>query len=61
MQLKHLAEHCNFGDAARLKEMLHDCLVCGIENEKWQQRLLVEEGVLPFDKALKLLLSLEAA
>ena len=49
------------GDANRLKEMLRDRLVCGIENDKWQQRLLAEEGDLPFDKALKLLLSLEAA
>ena len=39
-ELKHLSEHCNFGDAARLKEMLRDRLVCGIENQKWQQRLL---------------------
>ena len=31
-ELKHLSEHCNFGDAARLKEMLRDRLVCGIEN-----------------------------
>ena len=41
-QLKRLAETCNFGDAARLNEMMRDRLVCGVANEKWQQRLLAE-------------------
>ncbi len=59
-QLKRLAESCNFGDAARLNEMIRDRLVCGIANGKWQQRLLAEEG-LTYDKAYKLLLSLEAS
>jgi hypothetical protein len=57
-QLKHLAQHCNFGDKDRLKEMIRDRLVCGIANEKWQQRLLAEDN-LTYDKAYKLLLSLE--
>ena len=60
-QLKHIAEHCNFGNSDRLKEMLRDRLVCGIANDKWQQRLLAEGGDLPYDKAIKLLLALEAA
>ncbi|MCG8624597.1 MAG: hypothetical protein MJE68_21705 [Proteobacteria bacterium] len=30
--VKHPSEHCNFGDSARLKEMLRDHLVCGISN-----------------------------
>jgi len=38
-QLKRLAEHCNFGNTDRLNEMIQDRLVCGIANEKWQQRL----------------------
>ena len=59
-QLKRLAEHCNFGDTARLNEMIRDRLVCGIANEKWQQRLLAEDG-LTYDKVYKLLLSLEAS
>ena len=59
-QLKQLAEHCNFGNGDRLNKMLRDRLVCGIANEKWQQRLLSEEK-LPYEKARKLLLSLEAA
>ena len=41
--------------------MLRDRLVCGIANDKWQQRLLVEGNDLPYDKAIKLLLALEAA
>ncbi len=60
-QLKQIAEHCNFEDAAWLKEMLKDRLVCSIANDKWQQRLLAEEGDLTYDKTLKLLISLEAA
>ena len=59
-QLKQIAENCNFGDAARVNEILRDRLVCRIANEKWQQRLLAEDG-LSYDKAQKLLLSLEAA
>ena len=54
------AEHCNYGDAARINEMVRDRLVCGIENEKWQQRLLAEDPM-TYKKAHKLLLSLEAA
>lgn len=57
-QLKKLVEHCNFGDT--LNQMLRDRLVCGVNNEKWQQRVLAEEG-LTYDKALKMLLALEAA
>ncbi|KAL7849517.1 hypothetical protein SRHO_G00211400 [Serrasalmus rhombeus] len=52
------AGHCNFGD--KLKEMLRDRLVCGIEDDRMQRRLLAESG-LTFDKALELLQSLEAA
>ena len=49
-ELKHLSEHCNVGDAARLKETLGDRLFCGIENQKWQQRLLSEDGDLTYKK-----------
>ena len=60
-QLKRLAQHCNFGGGTdRLNEMIRDRLVCGVANEKWQQRLLVEES-LTYDKAYKLLLGLEAS
>ena len=59
-QLKQIAGNCNFGETVRVNEMLRDRLVCGIANEKWQQRLLAEEG-LTYDTARKLLLALEAA
>ena len=61
-ELKRIAEHCNFGDNARLNEMIRDRLVCGIANDKWKQRLLAEDPKkLNFDKAYSLLLSLEAS
>ena len=61
-ELKRIAEHCNFGDNARLNEMILDRLVCGIANDKWKQRLLAEDPKkLNFDKAYSLLLSLEAS
>ena len=59
-QLKRLAEHCNFGNAERLDKMIRDRLVCRIANEKWQQRQLTEDKF-TYDKAFKLLLSLEAS
>ena len=59
-QLKRLAETCKFGDTARLHEIIRDRLICGIANEKWQQKLLAEEN-LTYEKAYKLLLSLEAS
>ena len=59
-QLKQIAQNCNFGETERVNEMLRDRLVCGIAHEKWQQRLLAEEG-LTYDTARKLLLALEAA
>eukprot|EP00731_Ephydatia_muelleri_P016131 Em0009g555a len=39
-QLKELARKCEFGDA--LNDMLRDRLVCGINDERVQKRLLVE-------------------
>ena len=38
--LRKLSEHCNYGET--LPEMLRDRLVCGINNEKIQRRLLAE-------------------
>ncbi len=42
--LKQITETCNFGDAATLNEMIRDQLVCGLANEKWQQRLLARRS-----------------
>ena len=41
--------------------MLRDRLVSGINNNKFQQRLLAEGSTLTYDRALELALSLEAA
>ena len=38
-ELKRLTEYCKFQD--RLDEMTQDRLVCGINEERWQKRLLV--------------------
>ena len=39
-RLQALAEDCEFGD--NLNEMLRDCLVCGVNNEQLQHRLLAQ-------------------
>jgi len=59
-QLRSLAEHCNFGTAAVLQDMLRDRLVCGINSPQMQQQLLAKKD-LTFESALSLVLSLGAA
>ncbi|XP_031550706.1 tetratricopeptide repeat protein 13-like [Actinia tenebrosa] len=54
--LRKTAESCNFGDS--LHDMLRDRLVCGIKNEKIQNRLLVESD-LTFAKAYKIAIAQE--
>ncbi|XP_049325965.1 uncharacterized protein LOC125785828 [Astyanax mexicanus] len=56
--LRELAQHCNYGD--KLTEMLRDRLVCGIEDDRMQRRLLAE-AELTYDKALKLAQAIETA
>ncbi|KAL5481688.1 hypothetical protein EMCRGX_G021912 [Ephydatia muelleri] len=56
--LKELARKCEFGDA--LNDMLRDRLVCGINDERVQKRLLVEVN-LTFDSALKISQGCEVA
>ena len=41
-ELCKLSEHCNFGEA--LNDMLHDHLVCGINDSLTQRRLLAEQN-----------------
>ena len=55
--LRRLAEHCNFSD---LNEMLRDRLVCGVNHDTIQTRLLAEKE-LTFQKALDLSQAVEAA
>ena len=57
--LKKLLEYCGFTDA-QLKEMLRDRLICRINNERWQKRLLTENAA-DYQKVLDVALSLEAA
>ncbi len=57
-ELCHLTEHCTYGDV--LGEMLRDQLVCGINNEVIQRRLLAEDK-LTFDRDLEMALCMESA
>lgn len=57
-ELRKLAHNCNFGDT--LTMVLRDRLVCGINDDNVQRRLLLEDG-LTFDKALKKAQAMEAA
>ena len=56
--LRRLAQDCNYGDY--LKEMLRDRLVCGINNDRMQLKLLSETG-LTFERALVLAQAMETA
>ena len=57
-ELRALAQHCNFG--ATLDDMLRDRIVCGINDDSIQRRLL-SEAKLTLKEALKLTLSYESA
>ena len=57
-ELRALAEHCDFGDS--LSTMLQDRLVCGVNHEGIQHRLLAEKD-LTYKKAHELAVTLEAA
>ena len=58
--LRELALNCNFGEQARLEEMLRDRLVCGVKHEGIQRKLLAE-GDISYTEALALAQSIEAA
>lgn len=57
-QLRSLSEHCNFGTT--LDVMIRDRLVCGINDDIIQKRLLAEPN-LTYTKAVQLSQSLETA
>ena len=57
-ELRALAQWCKFGDT--LDDMLRDRLVCGVNEETIQRRLLAESG-LTLKKALEIAQGLEAA
>ena len=56
--LRKLAQDCNYGDT--LTVMLRDRLVCGVNDDKIQRSLLLEE-ILTFDTALRKAQAIEAA
>ncbi|CAB4004480.1 LOW QUALITY PROTEIN: uncharacterized protein K02A2.6-like [Paramuricea clavata] len=57
-ELRRMTEHCKFGTS--LDDMIRDRLVCGINNEKIQRRLLAEPE-LTYKKAVELSLAMESA
>ncbi|XP_041651122.1 uncharacterized protein K02A2.6-like [Cheilinus undulatus] len=57
-ELRRLAQDCNYGDT--LQQMLRDRIVCGINDDRIQRRLLAEEG-LTFEKALSIAVAAETA
>ena len=57
-QFRQLSEHCQFGEA--LSDMLRDRIVCGI-NDQCIQRRLLSESDLTLAKAMELSLAIESA
>lgn len=57
-ELRKLAQDCHFGDT--LTVMLRDRLVCGVNDDSIQRRLLAEDG-LTFETALRKAQAIEAA
>ncbi|XP_039543047.1 uncharacterized protein K02A2.6-like [Pimephales promelas] len=57
-ELRRLAQDCNYG--ATLDQMLRDRLVCGIDDDRIQRRLLSEAN-LTFETAFKIAVANEAA
>ena len=57
-ELRSLSEFCNFGES--LEEMIRDRLVCGINDDSMQKRLLSEPD-LTYARAVELLQSIEMA
>ena len=58
MALRKLSECCQFRGFC--EEALRDCLVCGLQNDAIQRKLLAEEKLF-LDKAFKIAISMELA
>lgn len=56
--LRKLSEHCDFG--ANLNDSLRDRLVCGLQNEQIQKKLL-SEAALTYEKAVDTAVAMETA
>ena len=57
-KLKRLSEHCDYGDV--LQDMLRDRLICGIQDQRTQRRLLAEPD-LTLQKAFEAAQAIELA
>lgn len=55
-KLHLLVKYCNFGSF--LEEMLHDCIVCGIQDETIKRKLLAENK-LPLTRATEIVLAMQ--
>ena len=58
-ELRRLSQYCEYNDS--LDSILRDRLVCGINHDRTQQRLLSEGENLSLQKAMDISLSLESA
>ena len=58
-ELRRLSQYCEHGDS--VESMLRDRLVCGVNHDRMQQRLLSEGANLTLQKAMDISLSLESA
>ena len=56
--LRKIAEHCDYGNM--FNDMLHNCIVCGVQDKGIQSRLLQEVG-LTYTKALDIACAAETA
>ena len=56
--LHKTAEHCEYKDT--LKDKLRDWLVCGVNHDGIQRKLLAEKNLM-YDKALEITLIMETA
>ena len=59
VHLRQLAKDCDF--KASLNDMLRDQLVCGVNDDRIQLKLLAEKDTLTFENAMELALAMEAA
>ena len=57
-ELRALAQYCNFGET--LEVMLRDRIVCGVNDQQTQKKLLAEK-TLSFDRAMEIALAVESA
>jgi len=57
-ELRAVAQYCNFGDT--LDVMLRDRILCGINEQQIQKKLLAEKA-LTIDKAMEIALAIESA